>query len=83
VTRSKVVVVLGQPSKYRRCSLFAELALLLRLEARVVVVAREHPPENAQSRPAAPAVRVAVARDHAGRLLRLVHEGEDDVTDQE
>jgi hypothetical protein len=60
-----------------------ELSLLPRFDAGVVVEAREHPPEQAQSRPPAPAIRVAVAREEPGRFPCLAHEGEDEVSDHE
>src|SRR4051812_12325702 len=49
-----------------------ELTFLPRLETWVVVIPRKHPPEDAQSRLAAPAVRVAVARQESRRLACLV-----------
>jgi hypothetical protein len=77
---SKLVVRVRFPSPaLLRGKSFSGVGLILlpRLEARIVVEAREHPAEQAQTRLSAPAIRIAVARQKPSGLPCSGHHGED------
>lgn len=72
------------PSRHHRVlARLLELLLLPRLDPRVVMVAGEDPPEDAQPWLAAPAVGVAVARQKPDCLSGAVVQGETDVAEDQ